>query len=146
MQVVRYLAQEPRDPNDEVSKKADEKIAQAYAARVPTLSQLGKLSLLGVMPTSALAPWLDPLVQAMRTDPDVLVRLFALIVTVKDASDPYLATCAASPDARLAEVASILKSRLEEGQDTYGRIGVPEEPEGQPNAAPAPVPAPLPIK
>lgn len=146
MQVVRYLAQEPRDPNDEVSKKADEKIAQAYATRLPTLSQLGKLSLLGVMPTSALAPWLDPLVQAMRTDEDPLVRLFALIVTVKDAADPYLVTCAASPDARLTEVAQILKSRLEEGQDTYGRIGVPEEPEGQPNAAPAPVPAPLPIK
>ncbi len=137
MLVLRYLAQATRDPNDEATKKADAKLAEAFANRFPTLSQIGKLGLIAKMPTPLLVPWLEPLVRAIRADEDPVVRLFAMVATTHEANDAFLATCAASGDARLAEVANVLKVRLENGDDTYSRLGAPEKPaEPAPNGTP----------
>ncbi|MGE3109755.1 MAG: hypothetical protein AB7G11_06705 [Phycisphaerales bacterium] len=126
MQVVRYNALTPRDPNDATTKAADDKLAGALAARFPSLNRESKLGLIATMPAPLLSPWMQPLYDAARADADPLVKLFALVATTHDPADEYLAGCAASENRRLAEVAALLKARLEDGQETYGRLGAPE--------------------
>jgi len=131
MLVVKYLAQNqdgPQLPTDVTTP-----LAEAIAARYPTLPADGRLTVIAKMPPEGQAAWLAPADQAFRAEADPTVLFYVLLCRVSDPADALLAAAAASPDRRLAEAAGLMRARLEEGVETLSRLGRPKPP-----AAPSP--------
>lgn len=149
--VVKGIAAQAEGQEGTVSKEDRELIAQSLAKRYSRLDGSGKLQMLAKLPGKALSGWLGPLDEAISKETDPAVLRLILLTRVVDAADPIFAVATSTPDARLTEVAGLMRARLESGGETLSRVGMkppsgakPETPPPAPEPAPGVVPVPGP--
>ncbi|QOI99194.1 MAG: hypothetical protein HRU70_01285 [Phycisphaeraceae bacterium] len=111
----------PASTNDWAGERAA--VAEAAVERWSSLTPMDKLALLSVFPHAGQFPELAPLDRLALDDPDTRVRALAVATRARDASDPALLDALNSNDPRLAELASLTKSRLEQASPCYPRLG-----------------------
>lgn len=116
-------------------------VAQAFAARYPTLSLIDRAILVVTLPHLHLAPGMAAFEQTVRADPDPVIRILVLLTRASEVDDPLLAEARNSDDPRLRAAAELFEQRLASSTMYYSRLGrQAATPEGQPpaeGAAPA---------
>jgi hypothetical protein len=115
-----------------------ELIANALAARYAKLDGASRLMVAALLPAKPQAPWLKPVEEAILADADPRVQMVALTLRMPDAADTRLANAQTSSDARLAELALLLRDRLESGTACYATMVGKEAaaaPEGTPESS-----------
>lgn len=96
-------------------------IGAALAARYPKLDAPSRIMIAAMLPLPKQAPWLKPVDDAIAADADPRVRMVCLALRTPDPKDAKFAA-AASGDARLAELASLVQGRLEAGTKTFATV------------------------
>ncbi len=97
-------------------------IGAALAARYPKLDAAARMMVAAMLPLPSQAAWFKAAEDAIAADPDPRVQMVALALRVADAKDPRVAAGQSSGDARLAEVAELVRGRLEAGTPTYSTL------------------------
>jgi hypothetical protein len=116
------LLQPPAFEGD-TAKRADYSIvAQALAARYPTLSQTARMMLVSSIPTSTFLPDLKLLDEAMLAEADPRVRVLVLASRISDPEHPALKAAMTDSDAFVAESASWIADRLTRPGQFVNRI------------------------
>ncbi|MCC6429054.1 MAG: hypothetical protein IT435_19825 [Phycisphaerales bacterium] len=101
-------------------------IADAAAARYPTLSRESRMLLLAVLPPAAVLAPMKPFDDAVRAETDPAAAIIMLATHIAAATDPLLAQWENSGDPRVAPFATLLAQRLGEGMMTYATRGGPD--------------------
>jgi len=117
-------------------------IAAALAKRYASLDRIGKLQVLAKLPSRAVSGWLAPVEEAISKETDPTILRFILLTRVVDPKDPIFAAATSTSDARLTELAGLVRARLEAGTDTFSKVGLKPHNAGSPETPAPPAPAP----
>jgi hypothetical protein len=99
-----------------------EAIARALSVRYPKLDAATRVLVATTLPLPLEATWLAPVEEAINADTDADVRAVVLALRVAKADDPRLAAAAASGEARLGQLAALVRDRLSKGVRSYATV------------------------
>lgn len=97
-------------------------VAQALAARLPTLSLPMRQMVALIAPHARLSPDMVILDDAVKADPDPTMRCIALCTRVVDPADELLKSSLTSDDPRVRQVAIAVQARLATSAKMYSRM------------------------
>lgn len=97
-------------------------IGKAVAQRYPALSPASRAMIAANMPHARLVPPLEELDKTVLAEQDPFVLACAIVTRVTTQDDPVLLAAIASPDQRLARLATLYQARLTRNVPTYARL------------------------
>lgn len=119
---VRALASATETADFKLAPEDMTRLAEAAAARYPTLDTLHRQLMVVILPHARQSAQMAEFDEAVRaeTDPDVLSLV--LVTRVVEATDPLLDAAERSNDARLRELAGLVRTRLAGNARVYSRM------------------------
>lgn len=100
--------------------------AAAAVKRYPSLGVPGRLMFAAVLPQGGLFAAFKAFDELLLQESDPDVRMVVLITRITDAASPFLAACESAPDARVSELARLMKERISGGFSGYAERGGPD--------------------
>jgi hypothetical protein len=106
-------------------------IGAALAARYSKLDAPSRIMVAAMLPLPRQAPWLKVVDDAIAADADPRVRMVSIALRTPDPKDPRF-TAASSGEPRLAELAALVRGRIEAGTKTLATVLGGESPPAAP--------------
>lgn len=139
LRAVVLAGRQLREESDEFQARKRRALAEAIAARMPTLSSLERAWVISITSRVQLPAESRRIVDGARADPHPFVQMALIIDGYRDADDPSLIRLTEDPDPEMRAAAISARARLRGGQPIPAEPAVwqePDEPPPSPDSLP----------